>query len=92
MEPVHRLIPGALAALLRRAPLNQGKVAFAWRSAVGAGVDKVTSVTLESDVLVVRARDAAWQREIERSSPLIRSRLASVLGPDVVRRIEVRVG
>jgi hypothetical protein len=52
----------------------------------------VTAVTLEGDVLMVRVRDAAWQREVERSAPLIRSRLAHVLGADVVRRIDVRVG
>jgi hypothetical protein len=37
----------------------------------------------------VRARDAAWQREIERSASLIRSRLDGLLGDRVVRRIEV---
>jgi hypothetical protein len=78
--------------LLRRSPLNQGKLAFAWRSAVGAAVDRVTAVTLDGDVLMVRVRDAAWQREVERSAPLIRSRLAHVLGADVVRRLDVRVG
>jgi hypothetical protein len=92
VEPVQRLIPAALASLLRKAPLSREKVAFAWRSVVGPNVDKVTAVDLRDGILVVRARDATWQREIERSAALIRNRLADVLGPDVVRRIDVRVG
>lgn len=89
MTPVHRFMPDALAAVLRRAPLTPEKVAFSWRSAVGPAVDKVTSVELHNGVLHVRAKDATWQREVERSAALIRSRLDSLLGERVVRYIEV---
>jgi hypothetical protein len=83
-------MPEALAAILRRAPLTPEKVAFSWRTAVGPAVDKVTSVHLRDDgVLHVHARDTTWQREIERSAALIRSRLDSLLGDGVVRYIEV---
>jgi hypothetical protein len=82
-------MPEALAAVLRRAPLTPEKVAFSWRTAVGPAVDKVTSVELRHGVLRVRAKDAVWQREIERSAALIRSRLDSLLGQGVVRYIEV---
>lgn len=82
-------MPEALADVLRRAPLTPEKVAFSWRTAVGPAVDKVTAVELDNGVLYVRARDAAWQREIERSAALIRSRLDGLLGERVVRRIEV---
>jgi hypothetical protein len=82
-------MPEALAALVRRAPLTPEKVAFSWRTAVGPAVDKVTSVELRNGVLRVRTRDAVWQREIERSATLIRSRLDSLLGHGVVRYIEV---
>jgi len=87
--PVNRVMPDALAALLRRAPLTPEKVAFSWRTAVGPAVDKVTSIQLHNGVLYVKARDAAWQREVERSAALIRSRLDGLLGDRVVRRIEV---
>ena len=89
MTPVHRFMPDALAAVLRRAPLSPEKVAFSWRAAVGPAVDKVTSVALHNGVLHVRAKDATWQREVERSAALIRSRLDSLLGERVVRYIEV---
>ncbi|MET0164102.1 MAG: DciA family protein [Vicinamibacterales bacterium] len=79
----------ALASILRRAPLTPEKVAFSWRTAVGPAVDKVTSVELHDGVLYVRAKDAAWQREVERSAALIRSRLDGLLGDRVVRRIVV---
>lgn len=91
MIPVQDFMSGALANLLRRAPLCPEKVAFAWRAAVGAAVDAATSVHLNEGVLLVRASGRPWKREIERSAAVIRARLAVVLGPDVVRRISVSV-
>jgi hypothetical protein len=46
-------------------------------------------VELRGKVLLVRARDAAWQREIRRSSALITSRLQALLGEQTVREISV---
>jgi hypothetical protein len=88
MIPVHQFLPSALAEILRKAPLTPEKVAFAWRSAVGPAVDNATTIDLRNGVLYVRARDAAWQREVERSAGLIRSRLSALLG-NVVKTIEV---
>lgn len=89
MIPVHRFMPSALADILRRAPLSPEKVGFAWRSAVGPALDAATTVELRGDVLHVRARDARWRPEIERSLPLIRARLEALLGGDVVRTVEI---
>jgi hypothetical protein len=86
--PLQQFMPAALAEIMRKAPLTSEKVAFAWRSAVGPAVAKATTVELTGGVLRVRARDAGWQREVERSAGLIRSRLVAVLG-NVVRTIEV---
>jgi hypothetical protein len=90
--PVHLIMPAALTAVLRRAPLTPEKVAFSWRMAVGAAMDKVTTIELHNGVLRVRAKDARWQREVERSAALIRSRLEGLLGERVVRYIEVARG
>lgn len=87
MIPVQQFMPAALAEVLRKAPLTPEKVAFAWRTAVGAAMAKATTVDLRDGVLRVRARDATWLREVERSAPLIRSRLSAVLG-NVVGSIE----
>ena len=90
VTPSNLLLPGALAAILRNAPLTPEKVAFAWRAAVGPAVDKATSIDLRYGLLVVLAKDASWRREVERSTPLIRSRLQALLGDGVVRYIDVR--
>jgi hypothetical protein len=84
-------MPEALADVLRRAPLTPEKVAFAWRTAVGPAVERVTSVELRGSVLHVRTTDPAWQREIERSAGHIRVRLATLLGHDTVRGLNVTV-
>jgi Dna[CI] antecedent, DciA len=89
--PVHRFLPDALAEILRKVPLTDDKVAFAWRSAVGPAIDRGTTVTLRQGVLQVTAREAAWGREVERSETLIRARLDSLLGHGVVRAIAVVV-
>jgi hypothetical protein len=90
MVPVHRVIPGILAQVIRPAPLCAEKVEFAWRTSVGPAVSRVTRVTLEADgTLRVRAQDPQWRREVERSLGLIRSRLDTLLGPGVIIRVEI---
>ena len=90
MRPLQHAIPGALLALLRDTPLSPGKVAFAWRAAVGPALGRVTHVQLENRVLLVDADGPQWAREVMRSSPVILKRLQGSLGADVVERIEVR--
>ena len=83
-----RVIPAVLAEVIRKAPLCQEKVDFAWRSAVGPAVARVTSVRLDDQgVLHVRASDAHWTREVKRSSRLIVSRLTALLGEGVVTKL-----
>ena len=89
MIQLQRFMPDVLAGILRKAPLTDEKVAFAWRSSVGPAIDRGTSITLRDGVLRVVARETAWGREVERSEGLIRARLDSLLGRGVVRTIEV---
>lgn len=89
MIQVHRFIPDVLAEILRKAPLSDDKVAFAWRSAVGPAIVRGTTVTLRDGVLYVRAKEPTWGREVERSEALIRARLDSLLGQGIVRAMEV---
>ena len=58
MRPLSSALPGALAELLRAAPLSPGKVDFAWRAAVGPALERVTAVRLEGTTLIVDAADA----------------------------------
>lgn len=86
----NRLIPAILAEVVRKAPLCAEKVEFAWRSAVGPALDRVTKIRLDDDgVLHVIATDAHWAREVKRSSKLIKARLEPMLGAGIVRRIQV---
>jgi hypothetical protein len=90
MRPLNHAVPGALAEMLRAAPLSPGKVGFAWRAAVGPAMERATSVRLEARVLFVDAGSVEWRREIARSSTLILARLQTLLGADIVERLEVR--
>jgi predicted nucleic acid-binding Zn ribbon protein len=90
MRPLHDGMPGALIELLRGSPLSDGKVTFAWKAAVGPAIERVTHVKLERRVLLVETPSAQWSKEVMRSSPVILKRLQSLLGTDIVERIEVR--
>lgn len=88
---MRQVVPDAVADIIRKAPLSAEKVAFAWRSVVGPAISQATSVSWDDDgVLRVKTKDAAWQREVERSAALIRSRLETLLGENVVRYIDVK--
>ena len=91
MIRLQSFLPNAVAAVVRKAPLTPEKVAFAWRTAVGPSVDRTTTVALEGAVLKVRAQNAAWRREIERSAALIRKRMDDLLGPGTVRSLDVTI-
>lgn len=86
---MREILPDAVLAAIRQAPLSVEKVVFAWRFAVGAPLARTTSVQLRDGVLHVQARDAAWRREIERSRHLILPRLVSVLGAGLVTSLRV---
>lgn len=88
---MRQVVPEAVAEIIRKAPLTPEKVAFAWRSVVGPAITQATTVSWGDDgVLRVKTKDAAWQREVERSAALIRSRLETLLGEQVVRYIDVK--
>jgi hypothetical protein len=91
MIRAERIIPAVLAEVIRKAPLCPEKVDFAWRSAVGPALARVTNVRLDdAGVLWVMAADAQWAQEVKRSSRLILSRLETLLGKGVARKIQVR--
>jgi hypothetical protein len=89
--PLQAFMPGALAEALRRAPLSAEKVAFAWRTAVGAAVARASTIELRGSVLTVQVTTEQWRHEIARSSGVIRSRMDLVLGAGIVTRIDVGV-
>ena len=81
-------MPAVVAAIVRKAPLTDEKVTFAWRLAVGPAIGKATTVRLGSNgTLHVSAESPAWGDAIAKSLGLIRSRLAHFLGEETVKRI-----
>jgi hypothetical protein len=91
MVPVSQLLPNAIARVIGQAPLTPEKMGFAWRYAVGPALSKVTTVKLNGKILQVMTENAAWQREIEKATVLINSRMAELLGAGVVVGFDVRV-
>ena len=89
MHPLTHALPGAIAELLRGAPLSDGKVTLAWNAAVGPALERVTAVKLEGRVLLVETASVQWSREVMRSSATILKRLHYLLGA-VVDRLETR--
>ena len=84
----NQVMPAVVAAVVRRAPLTDEKVAFAWRLAVGPAIAKATRVRLGSDgTLYVTADAAAWNDSIRASVGMIRSRLAHYLGEETITRV-----
>ena len=86
MIAVQRVLPDTLSEIVRRQPLTQDKVDFAWRTAVGPALARVSSARLDGDgTLRVRTDDDRWTREIERGRDVIRARLDRFLGEDLKR-------
>jgi len=83
-------MPAVVAEVIRKAPLTDEKVAFAWRLAVGPAVGNATTVRLGSNgTLYVKADAPAWNDAIGKSLGMIRSRLAHYLGESAVTRIDL---
>jgi predicted nucleic acid-binding Zn ribbon protein len=77
--------------LLSEQPTTPAKVAFAWQVAAGAALARNGSPEWRHDgTLRVRAKSAAWHRELAMNRGVILERLAEILGRGVVMRIVVR--
>jgi hypothetical protein len=90
MRPISHVAPAALMELLRMAPLSDGKVTFAWKTAVGPALERATTVRLAAGILIVETTGPQWTREIRRASAVILTRLKTLLGDQTVQSIDVR--
>ena len=92
MIPTRDLAVRAVGALLHHQPMTPAKLRFAWECAVGAGMARVTSVTLDAaGLLHVTAENGHWRREVIRSASVIMARLGGLLGTDQVKRMTVTI-
>lgn len=92
MQSASSLLLPAVAALLARQPLSDGKLAVCWQLVVGTAVARaVRIVRLEGTGLVVEAADAHWAREVRHASREILNRLRPLLGEATVTRLRVEI-
>lgn len=90
MDTFRQVLPKMLAPAVRQAPLTPEKVSFAWRTAAGTAIARVTSVSLgDGGVLTVTIHDAHWAREVHRLRHDLLRGLEPWLGAGVVARIDV---
>jgi hypothetical protein len=91
MESLQRTSTRVLQHLLSGQPTTPGKVLFAWRIAAGPVLGRAGTPEWSDDgTLRVRARDAAWLREIRHARPIILERLGQLLGAGVIRKFEIK--
>jgi predicted nucleic acid-binding Zn ribbon protein len=70
--------------------MSPGKLRLAWRVAVGAAMDRATTVALlEGGCVEVAAADATWRREVKRSQATILSRLQALVGEGALTKLRV---
>ena len=90
MVSLQSCLPTVLAGLLSHQPDSPAKSAFAWRTAVGDAIDRVTTVNLtDAGTLKVRATNQIWRREVMRLKPVILARLQTMLGRSRITRLVV---
>ena len=86
----NQVMTAVLADVIRKAPLTDEKVTFAWRLTVGPAVAKATTVRLAPNgTLYVKTSAPAWSDAIGKSFGIIRSRLAHYLGETAVKSIDL---
>ena len=90
MQSLQDTAARALQDVLNRQPTTPAKVTFAWQMAAGPALARAgTPQWSETGTLRVRARDAAWLREIRHARPVIAERLNQLLGPNVIKRLVI---
>lgn len=90
MERLQTTSTLALQQILDGQPLSRAKVAFAWKIAAGPALARAASPELREDgTLVLRARTAAWLKELRHARPILRERLQGLLGATTVKQIAI---
>jgi predicted nucleic acid-binding Zn ribbon protein len=89
MFSIQQFSSGVLAEVIRRQPPSAARTMFAWQLAVGPAIARVTTVSVLDGVLQVNARDADWERAVERASQTILARMQHLLGAETVTSMKV---
>jgi predicted nucleic acid-binding Zn ribbon protein len=92
VERLDTTAPRALRQALAQQPNSQGKVLFAWTLAAGPALSRSASASWHDGVLHLEARSTNWRREVLHARPMLLARLASLLGPDIVKTLRISGG
>lgn len=84
--------PRALRLALAQQPTSTGKVLFAWALVAGPALSRSAAASWRDGVLHLDPKSDAWRRELLHARPALLARLAALLGPDVVRALQIGGG
>lgn len=89
VERLDSTAPRALRLALAQQPTSEGKILFAWSLAAGPALSRAASARWEDGTLRLTAKSDTWRRELLRARVEIMARLTSLLGPGIVRKLEI---
>jgi predicted nucleic acid-binding Zn ribbon protein len=89
VERLDIMAPRALRLALAQQPTTSGKVLFAWSICAGSALARSATASWRDGVLSLDAKSETWRRELVRARPLLLKRLEALLGPDVVRSLQI---
>jgi len=92
VERLDATAPRALRLALAQQPDSNGKVLFAWALAAGPALSRSARASWHNGVLHLEAKSETWRRELLHARPVLMERLTGLLGPDVVRALEISRG
>jgi predicted nucleic acid-binding Zn ribbon protein len=84
--------PRALREALAQQPTSRGKVLFAWALVAGPALSRSAAPDWRDGVLYLDAKSETWRRELVRARPELLARLTGLLGPGIVRTLQIAGG
>jgi predicted nucleic acid-binding Zn ribbon protein len=81
--------PRALRQALAQQPTSSGKVLFAWALVAGPALSRSAAAEWRDGVLYLQAKSETWRRELVHARPELLARLTSLLGPGIVRALQI---
>jgi predicted nucleic acid-binding Zn ribbon protein len=89
VERLDTTAPRALRLALAQQPTTSGKVLFAWALVAGPALSRSATASWRDGVLCLEAKSEAWRHELLHARPVLLARLTALLGPYVVRTLQI---
>ena len=92
MDNLIKTLPAILKAAGGSEEVAEAACVAAWKHAVGSGlITHAVPVRFQNKTLVIAVADLIWQKQLEQLRGQLLFRLNSILGPAVVKSIELRI-